>query len=265
MSELLRSVSNDNAGGRQNSAPGHESATRLKSAPDSLSPSSAGLPEDLIAWLHDGLDYADCAGRPEREVMLSKFEASVAAQLFPKDDARSFMVRLHDHCRATANAARVVAEYAGLPYRDTPFVVGFLHDYGIAAGLRDLDARTYFAENDAFRLVWPKVLASESDGSNELARHWRLPSAVRFALREHKSLGTLRSVHEIAASTFVAEHLVGCVGFAFLDEQPTTGLLSALAALRLSKRDLSTMGRRVERSLDRELWPWPRIRFLQAT
>lgn len=259
MPRLPHCVSNDNSvppAPVVELAAEHDSQSRLRINGILWENIAAELPEPLHQWLHDGLDAPSAMDPDARRIQLRTFETTIVERLFPNHDHRTFMTRLRDHSRATALAAQVVADHAGLRCVDAAFTVGWLHDMGIAAQLRPLNPQIYPAENEPFNRLWPELLREARARSVSLASQWRLPSAMRHALREHIAFSTVHPVQSIAAATFVAEHLAGCMGYGYRDEQPVSGLRVALSMLRLSERDLVPMGRRAERSLGREAWHW---------
>lgn len=259
MLQLPLYVSNDNSlpqAAQLEPLAGHASQSRLRIDALVRETIYADLPEVLLDWLHDGSGTSTESDAAKHRLQLRHFETAIVERLFPVHDHRTFMVRLREHSRATAMAARTVAEHAALGRLDTAFIAGWLHDMGIAAQLGPLDPTLYPDENEAFSRIWPEILRSSAGRAVSLASHWRLPSAIRHTLREHLNFGTIRPLQGVAASTFVAEHLAGCMGYGFRDEQPTTGLRVALSMLKLSERDLVPMGRRAERHLGREAWHW---------
>jgi hypothetical protein len=252
MHQLPRLISNDSEGkavGHDPSPGGHSCSQIRIGVPRQRANGGAALGEELLQWLHDGLDQPGAARSDDDQVFLGDFEQAIIDRLFPLQDIRSFITRLREHSRATAITARVVARHAGIGAIDTTYVAGWLHDMGIALQLRRLNPRQFATENDAFERIWPSLLNFAPALGVSLATQWRLPSMIRHAIREHNSFGTIRSVHAVSGATFVAEHLAGCLGFGFRDEQPTTGLRVALSALNLSERDLAPMGRRAEQLL----------------
>jgi hypothetical protein len=229
----------------------YPSEARLRLSPRLCSEVPSALPDPLLDWLHDGMDRQVEASSESRF-----FESTLIERLFPVHDTRTFVIRMRDHCRATAIAARVVSERADLRCNDRAFVVGWLHDMGLASLLVQLDPAIVDSENDAFDQIWPGLLSQASHASVSLATAWRLPSTIRHAVREHMTFSAIHPTHQLAAATFIAEHLAGCMGCSFRDEQPTSGLRFALSRLHLCERDLISLGRSAERMLMREAWYW---------
>lgn len=233
----------------------YPSEARLRLKPKLGEDIRSALPDHLLDWLHDGMDPQAEASR-ETRCLERSFESTLVERLFPVYDTRTFVIRIRDHSRATAMAARVVSERADLRCGDRAFVVGWLHDMGLASLLMQLDPTIFDSENEAFDQIWPGLLSQASHAAVSLSTAWRLPSAIRYAVREHMSFSTLHPTHELAAATFIAEHLAGCMGCSFRDEQPTSGLRFALSRLKLCERDLISLGRSAERLLTREAWYW---------
>lgn len=239
---------------RKDTAWEYPSEARLRVSSPTAKDLRVSLPDAALEWLHDGMDrHGD--GPSEGRACQRVFENAIIERLFPVYDTRTFIIRMRDHCRATAIAARVVSERAGLCCGEKAFVVGWLHDMGLASLLAQLNPLIE-SENEDFDRIWPALLREASSAAVGLATAWCLPSAIRYAVREHMGFSTLHPTQELAAATFIAEHLAGCIGCSFRDEQPTSGLRFALARLRLAERDLISLGRCTEQVLTREAWYW---------
>ncbi|MGE5787079.1 MAG: HDOD domain-containing protein [Myxococcales bacterium] len=250
--------SNDNLESFDSYHPTQEkaSATRLRLSVGEHEDPRDPLSDTVLAWLHDSVDGRRSEWPWETRAREREFESSVVSRLFPIHDTRTPVMRLRDHSRATALAARVVVDRIGLGCGDQAFAVGWLHDMGLAAQLRQIEADALATEEERFEQIWPSLLRGAGDAAAHIAYAWRLPTGIRCAIQEHKSFSKLRSSNQLAAATFVAEHLAGCMGCGFRDEQPTSGLRVALSRLRLTERDLAPLGRGAERLLAREAWYW---------
>jgi HD-like signal output (HDOD) protein len=208
----------------------------------------AHLPEDVLHTLHEQLDTSQQRPLLSLIKQLSGFEAAVVDRLFPLRDERRNIVRLRLHSHATAIAAAVVAEQSQLP-RQSAFVCGWLHDMGIASCFAHLDDLAKVFDSELHEQAWPPIRRSAPRHAIQLASRWRLPSSIRYSIRDHVGFDTTTAPSDLACVTFVAEHVASAQGCGFWDEQPAVGLLRALSTLRLTKRDLLSLERRTEQLL----------------
>lgn len=226
---------------------GHCSGAMLKASLIAPRDIIDGLPEEVLKWLHDEKD--DCKPSSLREVegRWSDFESVIVDRLFPLRDARPFIRRLHVHSLATATAAASLAEKKAHSAK-TAWVCGWLHDLGIAACLKHADEVTRLADDQEFESVWPSIERSSAQHAIRLASRWRLPSAVRYAIREHEGFVTLRSPSPVAAITNVAEHIATLIGFGFQSgHSKLTCLERALDLLGIGEAEIFPIATRTER------------------
>lgn len=194
------------------------------------------LPEALLHYLNEGIDRGERRRLRLSNPNLLHTEEVLTDRLFPLYDERPFIRQMRNHSRATAIAARVIAESVGLA-PDTTYLCGLLHDIGIASCVRHADEiRTQVSES-ALPQLWPTFARSAATHAIALTTRWRLPSGFRFAIRDHVCFDTLTSPSLIAAATVIAEHLAGRLGFPFGQYQESPTRLVEMARDRLGLVD----------------------------
>jgi hypothetical protein len=211
------------------------------------------LPEHLIDWLHQDLDRTSCTGLRRRHDPLVEFEDIVTQQLFPQDDARVFVQQLRCHSHVTAIAARTIAPSVGFG-PETLFVCGLLHDVGVASAIRHADAIGHILDAGALELVWATLQRSAAQHAIWLATRWRLPSLIRYAIRDQVTYATLTTPSLVASAIVIAESLATFLGYGFGSEHqavpPLRGLDHALAHLRIHRHHLAEMAQRIATCID---------------
>jgi hypothetical protein len=220
------------------------------------------LPDDVVDDLHERIDRTADRSIQEATFSLRRFENAVIERLFPLRDERRSLVRLRLHSHVTAIAATVVAAKVHLPVH-AAYVGGWLHDSGIASCILHLDDDAIFQDALAHRALWKKILDSAPYHTVALATRWRLPSSIRYALREHVGWCNDTTVSPLSCALFVAEHLASLQSCGFSDEQPLVGLNARLRTLGLSERDLLPLARDVERRIGHLELEWRSLKFLR--
>ena len=205
------------------------------------------LPEELLRWLHEDLDRKTMPRLPSRRVSQIDFESIIVDRLFPLRDEREFIARLRRHCHATATAAGMLAE---LRRRSTKLatVCGWLHDMGVASCIRHADEMSPITDDATLEVMWPTIARSSAQHGIRLASRWRLPSAIRHAIREHESFVTVGSVNPIVAITVVAEHVAAIVGCGFHDQAPVAVIDRAMAILQITDSDVMNLAARTDKA-----------------
>jgi hypothetical protein len=224
----------------------HPSCAMLKASVIAPRDIIDGLPEELLQWLHQDVDRESLHQPAPRRASRIDFESIVVDRLFPLRDPRTFARRLRLHCQATATAAGILAELSNVSAKEA-CVCGWLHDLGIAACIRHADEVAYIADDESFAALWPTILRSSAEHGIRLASRWRLPSAIRHAIRDHASFVTLATPSPTACTMFVAEHIANLLGYDFHEQGPTPMVGRALAAIRLGEREMLATGARTEK------------------
>jgi hypothetical protein len=219
-----------------------------------------GLPEELLRWLHEDLDRKTLPRLLTQQVSQIDFESVVVDRLFPLRDNRAFVRRLRSHCQATATAAGMLAELKRQSAR-VATVCGWLHDIGIASCIRHADEVSPIANDEALAVVWPSIRRSSAQHAIRLASRWRLPSAIRHAIRDHESFIAVGSPNPIVAATVIAEHIAAVIGCAFHEPVPAAIVDRATSVLRLTEGDVLVVAGRVEKTLRHARTPFPTSRI----
>lgn len=215
-----------------------------------------GLPDELLRWLHEDIDRRTLPRLLIHQMSQVDFESIIVDRLFPLRDNRTFIRRLRAHCQATATAAGMLAELK----RQSPrmaSVCGWLHDMGIASCIRHADEVSPISSDEALSVVWSTIRRSSAQHGIRLASRWRLPSAIRHAIRDHESFVTVGSANPIVATTVIAEHVADLIGCAFHDLVPVSALDRALSVLQLAERDVFNVAARTEKLLRHSRIPGP--------
>jgi hypothetical protein len=214
------------------------------------------LPDAILDWLHSALDRSSRWSLPDRfRERFEVFDRTVAQRVLPHETHWPELEQVWTHSRATAVASRVVAAVAGLP-KDTLYVCGLLHDIGLISALRHVDEVADFGEWRQFARQLPAALRATTQHAVYMAMHWRLPSRIRFAIRDHAMYDTLSTPCFEASATIVAEHLAKWVGFG-TDFEHRLGLDprclgEAMSRLKLPYDALSALASQVSSLLDAE-------------
>lgn len=219
------------------------------------------LPDEVVDDLHERIDRAPERSIQEATFSLRRFENAIVERLFPLRDERRSLVRLRLHSHVTAIASTVVAAKVHLPVH-AAYVGGWLHDSGIASCILHLDSDAVIHDALSNHDLWKQILYSAPFHTVALATRWRLPSSIRYALREHVGLHDSTPLSPLACALFVAEHLAALQSCGFSDEQPLVGLNYRLRALGLSERDLLPLARDVERRIGHLELEWRSLKFL---
>jgi len=212
------------------------------------------LPDQLLYYLHQELDRQGFRLRSLPDRRLLHLEELLIARLFSIHEKCEALNILRQHCQATAIASRVVAEEVGLA-PDMTYLCGWLHDIGIASCLRQLIHFFPTASPLDLAPLWPTVLRSNGAHAIHMCMRWRLPSGLRYAVRDHLNIETLRRPAMVAAATVIAESIVGELGFAFISSNgtPSRSLPIACARLGINERRLVGLACQIDARLGRDV------------
>jgi hypothetical protein len=240
-----------------------QSGTMLAASPIAPQDLFTPLPEDVLEYLHGRLDRDNTQSLPEHTLDLHRFETAIIERLFPHQDQRRVLVRLRLHSRVTAIAAAVIASQTNVPVQ-TAFACGWLHDMGIASCIHHLDDRAIVYDTDQLDRSWKIILHSVPRHTVYQSSRLRLPSNLRFALRDHVGFDSTATPSSLACVIFIAEHLAALQGCGFRDEQPASGLRPRLVALGLTERDLLPLARRTEQRICHLELAWQSLRLFEG-
>lgn len=220
----------------------HASHTALKTS--SIAPRGLleRLPERLLIYLNEGLDRESLNANKADDTHLQYAENVFTERLFPLHDERVFVRRFRNHCRATAVSAQVIAEHARLP-PNTTYLCGLLHDLGLASCIRHVSEMLHPVDDENFEGLWPTLFRSATAHTIALASQLRLPSGLRFALRDHACFESTERPSRTSAATVIAEHFANRLGYPFgtLPASPMRLLGLAAERLDLRPRDLNSL------------------------
>ena len=120
------------------------------------------------------------------------------------------MEQVRRHSVATAHLSRAAALFTGIP-AESAFLAGLLHDIGVSAALIVLGKRPGNVP-ERWEIEAASIAAVHEELSATVARAWRLPEDVQFAIGQHHRLDVGQLVHPLAAVVYVAEHLARKLG-----------------------------------------------------
>jgi hypothetical protein len=228
----------------------HVSGSMLKAS--SIAPRDIidELPEALLRWIHEDLDGREASPLTSRWASPIDFESIVIDRLFPVRDTRPFIRRLREHSQATALAASMLAERNTVSAK-IAWVCGWLHDMGIASCIRHADDVCWVQDDAALVELWPTILRSSAQHGIRLASRWRLPSAIRHAIREHESFVTLHTPSQIGSVMYVGEYVASLVGFEFHEQSIAVHVDRAMATLGVGEGDVMAIGTRTDQFMRR--------------
>jgi hypothetical protein len=208
------------------------------------------LPEELLHWLHEG-SYQESGPRSLlHRASGIDFESIIVDRLFPLRDPREFVVHLRSHCQVTAIAAGMLAESSGQS-RGLAYACGWLHDMGIAACVRHIDDAASAVDDAALVRLWPMISRSSAQHGIRLASQWRLPSAIRHAIRDYATFASLLPANPLVANIVIAEHIAASLGHAFHERASVVTLSRALSILGIQEAAVGVAAAKVERSIRR--------------
>lgn len=199
------------------------------------------LPDHWIDWLHNDIHRSNRARGLSVSHLFAGFDQLALGRLLPHSDPRPFLAlfRGHDYC--TAIVSEVIAECVGLPV-ESAHVCGLLHDLGFVSALRRVDTFCTIETMPHFLRIRPTLVRAAEYHAVQMGLRWRLPSHIRFAIRDHTLYSTLTTPSLLSSVTHLAEHLADQLGYALgfdhRPEHPTDGVAEALRHLGLSLGEL---------------------------
>ncbi len=123
------------------------------------------------------------------------------------------MSSLRRHSAMTAHIARALAAPMAL-HREHAFLLGLLHDVGVAAAAYLVGTRVPFAT------AWPTILDAHAEAGKILCRAWKLPAEVEVVVAYHHGGRVGGTLHPSACLVGVAEWIATEIGFG-LDGEAT--------------------------------------------
>jgi HD-like signal output (HDOD) protein len=178
-------------------------------------------------------------------------EIAMNLKVFKSEDYSETMDLLRRHSSATAHIAKAVSEYIA-PEGDYAFLVGLLHDVGIAGTLLALSHQTSSqrrrkAPPDLIA-IWPAVDRVHEQAAQEMAKHWRLPADLQIAIGAHHQVLIEGFAHPPSATIAVANELAHDLGYGILPNEQTR-----LETMTVLERDCVSSHTSVDRSTPKTL------------
>lgn len=143
-----------------------------------------------------------------RDIVL---EAALNIKLFTTPGYSTAMERIRRHSVATAHIGRILAEQTGQdPNRI--FLLGLLHDIGLAAGLITVDQMFADREKPPIQHIWPAIETTHESTGTLLARIWDLPGDLPRLIGQHHHFQATGEDALDLATIHVAEAIANRLG-----------------------------------------------------
>lgn len=143
-----------------------------------------------------------------RDIVL---EAALNIRLFSTPGYSTAMERVRRHSVATAHIGRILCEQTGQdPNRI--FLLGLLHDIGLAAGLITVDQMFSEQDKPAVHHIWPAIEATHESAGTLLARIWDLPGDLARLIGQHHHFQATGEDAMDLATIHVAEAIANRLG-----------------------------------------------------
>jgi len=193
------------------------------------------------ASLHDALVRLGL--RTLRDIVM---EIAMDVKVFRSEDYTETMELLRRHCSATAHLAKAVSRYTPME-GDYAFLVGLLHDVGIAGTLLAL-SDSVASQRGKRRppdlvSIWPALDRVHEQAAELMAEHWKLPADLRMAIGAHHQVLIQGFAHPLAATVAIANDLAHDLGHGLV---PKEG--AALGEMTELERDCMSSFTTVDRS-----------------
>ncbi len=138
-------------------------------------------------------------------------EAALNVRLFTTPGYASAMERIRRHSVATAHICRIL----GPVTQQDPhklFLLGLLHDVGLAAALIAIDDIFDGADRPPMVHVWTAIETTHESAGTLLARIWDLPGDVPALIGQHHDCGATGSPNRLTATLHIAEAIAARLG-----------------------------------------------------
>jgi len=193
-----------------------------------------------------------------RDIVL---EAALNMEVFSTPNYATAMERVRRHSVATAHIAKILAELTDQDPHAL-FLLGLLHDVGIAAALITIDDMFENQQRPPVNHIWPAVETIHESAGTLLARIWDLPGDLPSNIGEHHHFQGSGSDNRRIATLHIAEAIAGRLGRGItppgrpeflsssIDSTPADIVASAQQTLELNHDDLVHVIRASEERLD---------------
>jgi HD-like signal output (HDOD) protein len=167
-------------------------------------------------------------------------QAALRSRLFRCSGYEAILERLRKHSVASAELARWLCDVLCIEH-DGAYLVGLLHDVGIAACILAIAGPARYPKPPSFESAWPDIRAHRERFALHLAVHWQLPKELRSALTLHLGFENATSCDPRSAVTILAERLAIAAGFGFADELTEGASERARECLGLSTANIESL------------------------
>jgi HD-like signal output (HDOD) protein len=193
-----------------------------------------------------------------RDIVL---EAALNVRLFTTPGYAVAMERVRRHSVATAHICKLLA---GITDQDPHrlFLLGLLHDVGLAAALITVDEMFEDSERPSIVHVWPAIDTTHEAAGTLLTRIWDLPGEVPSLIGQHHHFHATGTASRPVATLHIAEALAGRLGRGVtptgqpnflqstIDTNPADLVAEAQESLGLNPTDLLNVIKAAEERLD---------------
>lgn len=181
-------------------------------------------------------------------------EVALSAKLFKANGYEKVMERMRLHSVATALATRLVAKQARV-HEDYGYMVGLLHDVGIAAVYIALSepkvAGPLFERASAmsFFALEQAVLHAHETAGAIIANAWKMPPDLSLVIGKHHAREKDAPVHPVVASLWIGEAIAAACGFEGLDTPDESTVVRACDVLGLAPRAITPLHDQVTKQM----------------
>jgi len=138
-------------------------------------------------------------------------EAALNIRLFTTPGYQSAMERVRRHSVATAHISRILAKETGQdPHR--MYLLGLLHDVGLAAGLITVDQMFASATRPPIHHIWPAIETTHEAAGTLLARIWDLPGDFARLMGQHHHFQATGTDEMALATLHLSEAIANRLG-----------------------------------------------------
>ena len=193
-----------------------------------------------------------------RDIVL---EAALNMRVFTTPNYATAMERVRRHSVATAHIAKILARMTNQDPH-TLFLLGLLHDIGIAAALITIDDLFENQPRPPINHIWPAVETIHESAGTLIARLWDLPGDLPIAIGGHHHFKSGGTDNPSVATLHIAEAIACRLGrgvtplnrpgflSSSIDQNSPQVVSLAQQTLNLSQDDLMNAIRSAEERLD---------------
>lgn len=173
-------------------------------------------------------------------------EVALSAKLFKANGYEKVMERMRLHSVAAAQATKLVAKLARV-HEDYGYMVGLLHDVGIAAVYIALSepkvAGPLFerAASMSFFALEQAVLGAHETAGALVASAWKMPPDLTMVIGRHHVREKDVPVHPVVASLWIGEAVAAACGFEGLDTPDESTVVHACDVLGLAPKAITPL------------------------